>query len=47
MDKDERETNRKEWKKKRMKYGKKWLVEIVISSFKRFFGDAVVARNWD
>ena len=46
LTKDEREANRKEWKK-RMQYGKRWLVEIVISSFKRLFGDSVAARRWD
>ena len=45
LTKDEREANRKEWKK-RVQYGKRWLVEIVISSFKRLFGDSVAARRW-
>ena len=46
LTKDERESNRKEWKK-RVNYGKRWLVEIVISSFKRLFGDSVSAVTWE
>ena len=46
MTKDERESNRREWKK-RVNYGKRWLVEIVISSFKRLFGDSVSAVTWE
>ena len=44
LTKEERESNRKKWKK-RVKYGLRWLVEIVISSFKRLFGDSVAARK--
>jgi len=46
LTKDERESNRREWKI-RVRYGERWLSEIVISSFKRLFGDAVAARRWD
>ena len=41
---DEREVNRKKWKKK-VKYNLRWLVEIVISAFKRNYGDDVMAKN--
>ena len=40
----EREANRKKWKE-RVRYGTRWLVEIVISAFKRTYGDAVAARK--
>lgn len=40
MTKAEREANRAEWKK-RVNYGVRWMVEIVISSFKRRFGSSV------
>ena len=40
----EREKNRKEWKK-RVEYGTRWLVEIVISAFKRTYGDAVTCKS--
>ena len=46
LTKEEREFNRKKWKR-RVKYGLRWLVEIVISSFKRLFGDSVAARKWE
>ena len=42
----QREANRKEWRK-REQYGKRWLVEIVISSFKRLFGNSVRAVTMD
>ena len=45
LTRDEKEANRKKWKK-RVGYGKRWLVEIVISSFKRLFGDSVRAVRW-
>ena len=38
----DRKKLQKEWMK-RVKYGLRWLVEIVISAFKRIFGDAVRA----
>ena len=40
----EREANRRKWKE-RVRYGTRWLVEIVISAFKRTYGDAVAARK--
>ena len=40
MSRGEREENRAKWKK-RVNYGARWIVEIVISSFKRRFGSAV------
>ena len=43
---EEREANRKKWKK-RVKYGNRWISEIVISSFKRLFGDSVAAIRWN
>ena len=43
LDRDERTRNQKEWKK--VGYGRRWLVEIVFSSFKRRFGDSVMART--
>ena len=43
---DEKEANRKKWKE-RVRYGERWLVEIVISSFKRLFGDFVRAVRWE
>ncbi len=46
LTKEERESNRKKWKT-RVKYGLRWLVEIVISSFKRLFGDSVAAKKWE
>ena len=44
LGKDERARNQKEWKG-RVSYGRRWLVEIVFSSFKRKFGDSVMART--
>ena len=38
LDRDERAKNQKKWKEK-AGYGRRWLVEIVFSSFKRRFGD--------
>ncbi len=46
LTKEEREANRKVWKK-RVQYGKRWIVEIVISSIKRLFGDSVSAVTWE
>lgn len=40
------EANRRRWKE-RVDYGARWLVEIVISSFKRLFGDFVRAVRWE
>ena len=44
LDRDERARNQKKWKEK-VGYGRRWLVEIVFSSFKRRFGDSVRART--
>ena len=44
LDADERSKNQKEWKRK-VGYGRRWLVEIVFSAFKRRFGDFVMART--
>ena len=44
LDETEREANRRKWKK-RVRYGTRWLVEIVISSFKRTYGDAATAKK--
>ena len=43
---EQREANRKEWKK-RSQYGRRWLVEMVISPFKRLFGNSVRAVTMD
>ena len=42
MVKKERLANQKDWKK-RVEYGLRWIVEIVISAFKRVFGESVRA----
>ena len=44
MNKDKREANRKTWKKD-IGYGRRWLVEIVFSAFKRNYGDSVMATK--
>ena len=44
MTKDERRANRKAWMEE-MEYGVRWRVEIVISAFKRVFGESVRART--
>ena len=44
MTDDEREQNRKEWKKK-VEYNLRWLVEIVISAFKAKYGGSVMCKN--
>lgn len=46
LTRDGREASRREWKKG-VRYGERRPSEIVISSFKRLFGDAVAARRWD
>ena len=43
--KDERTANQKDWKK-RKGTGSRWIVEIVISSFKRTMGESVRAVKW-
>ena len=40
MTKDGRMANQKEWKKD-TRYGLRWMVEIIISAFKRVFGESV------
>ena len=42
MTKDERQANQKKWKEK-VEFGLRWIVEIVISAFKRVLGDSVRA----
>ena len=42
MIRDERLANRKGWKE-RVRYGLRWIVEIVISAFKRIFGESIRA----
>ncbi|MCY4491361.1 MAG: transposase, partial [Thaumarchaeota archaeon] len=44
MDKEEREENRSLWKSK-VGYNRRWLIEIIISAFKRMFGDHMHSRN--
>ena len=44
MNESKREENRKKWKKS-VKYGTRWLVEIVISAFKRTYGSDVMAKK--
>ena len=43
---EEREENKKRWKS-RVGYGRRWLIEIIISAFKRMFGDHVQSRKWE
>ncbi len=42
----EREENVRYWKA-RKGYGRRWLIEIIISAFKRMFGDHVHSRRWE
>ena len=42
---DEKRRFREEWKKK-VEYGKRWLVEIVFSAFKRMFGEHLYSLKW-
>lgn len=44
MRNEERRANQKEWKGD-VRYGLRWIVEIVISAFKRVFGESVRART--
>ncbi|MCY4490227.1 MAG: hypothetical protein OXC46_02045 [Thaumarchaeota archaeon] len=46
MDKEEREENRRLWKSK-VGYNRRWLIEIIISAFKRIFGDHTHSHNWE
>ena len=45
MSDDEKRRFREEWKKK-AEYGKRWLVEIVFSAFKRMFGGHLYSLKW-
>ena len=42
----QQEENREEWKG-RVRYGRRWIVEIVFSAFKRMFGESVMATSWE
>ena len=42
---EEEESNQKEWKT-RVEYGKRWIVEIVFSAFKRMFGEHLYSLKW-
>ena len=42
----EKVENQKAWKK-RVGYGRRWIVEIFFSAFKRIFGESVMAKKWD
>ena len=42
MGKDERKKHQKEWKE-RVGYNSRWMVEIIISTFKRLLGEALRA----
>jgi len=44
---DAKKENRRYWKS-RVEYGQRWIVEIIIiSAFKRLFGNSVHARKWE
>jgi len=46
---DAKKENRRYWKS-RVGYGQRWIVEIIIiiiSAFKRLFGNSVSARKWE
>lgn len=40
----QQEESRKEWKR-RVWYGRRWIVEAVISAFKRMSGESVMAAS--
>ena len=42
---EEKKDNQKEWKV-RVEYGKRWIVEIVFSAFKRMFGEHLYSLKW-
>lgn len=46
MGEEEKEENKRYWKS-RVGYGRRWLIEIIISAFKRMFGDHVQSRRWE
>ena len=43
---DEKKENKKYWKTT-VGYNKRWKIEVIISAFKRIFGDCMHSRNWD
>jgi len=43
---DAKKENRR-YRKSRVGYGQRWIVEIIISAFKRLFGNSVSARKWE
>ncbi len=45
MTDEEKGRAKEEWKK-RVKYGRRWLVEIVFSAFKRIFGEHPYSLKW-
>ena len=45
MSDDEKRRFREEWKKK-VEYGKRWLVETMFSAFKRMFGEHLYSLKW-
>ena len=45
MSDDEKRRFREEWKKK-VEYGKRWLVEIAPSAFKQMFGERLYSLKW-
>ena len=42
---EEKKSNQKEWNA-RVEYGKRWIVEIVFSAFKRMFGEHLYSLKW-
>ena len=44
MGKEERKKHQKAWKA-RVKYNSRWIIEIIISSFKRLLGEALGSVN--
>ena len=42
---EEKKSNQKEWKV-RVGYGRRWIVEIVFSAFKRMFGEHLYSLKW-
>ena len=42
----QKEENQREWKG-RVGYGRRWIVEIVFSAFKRVFGESAMASKWE
>ena len=46
MGREEREENSRYWRS-RVGYNRRWLIEIIISAFKRMFGDHMHSRKWE